>query len=255
MSKDDGRIFFYAIVGFFAGLFWFYKGFATLKRKRLIENTPTSKVRSIAMGLVEVYGKVVLYNDKSFAGPFSKKKCVYYKYTIEEYRSSGKSSRWVMIKKEDNAAPFYLQDDTGSVFVDARDAEVDIPSDFEWKSGMGNDPPANVMEFLNSKGIKHDSLFGFNKTMRFKEYIIEPDNMLYIMGTAKDNPYIEEGSAQTNEADIMIGKGKNNLYYIADKPEKNVLSKMGSDSMTGIYGGAALSIICLIIILAYLHAL
>jgi len=248
-------MFFSAIIGFFAGLWFFYKGFLKLRRKRLIENTPTSKVRSIAMGLVEVYGKVILYNEKSCISPFSKKKCIYYKYTIEEYRSSGKSSRWVLVEKEDNAAPFYLQDETGSVFVDARDAEVDIPKDFEWKSGMGQDPPNNVKEFLDSKGIKHEGFFGFNKTMRFREYIIQPDDMLYVMGTAKDNPYIKDGSAQTNEADIMIGKGENNIYYIADKPEKKVLQSMNSSCQLYVYGGALLSIGCMIIVLAYLKML
>lgn len=91
--------------------------------------------------------------------------------------------------------------------------------------------------------------------MRFREYVIQPDDMLYIMGTATDNPYVEEFSSQKNEADIMIKKGENKICYITKKPEKKMLEEMNSLCQVYIYGGALLSIICLIVILAYLHML
>src|SRR5579859_3611360 len=45
-----------AAVGAGAGLYLFYRGFCLLQRKRLILNTPASKIRSASMGLVEVNG-------------------------------------------------------------------------------------------------------------------------------------------------------------------------------------------------------
>lgn len=119
MPRPSGnKPFILAVMGFFAGVSSFYKGFLLLKKKRLIENTPTSKIRSIAMGLVEVYGKVVPYNENLLMSQFSKKKCVYYRYIVEELRG-GKSKNWETIQKSEEAVPFYLQDDTGSVLVDA----------------------------------------------------------------------------------------------------------------------------------------
>ena len=44
------------ILGACAGVYLFYHGFQLLVRKRLIENTPSSKIRSAAMGLVELSG-------------------------------------------------------------------------------------------------------------------------------------------------------------------------------------------------------
>ena len=42
-----------AALGACGGLYLFYRGFRILQRKRLIVNTPTSKIRSAALGLVE----------------------------------------------------------------------------------------------------------------------------------------------------------------------------------------------------------
>src|ERR1700686_5705425 len=53
-SKDDGSII--AAIGAFAGVYLFYRGFRLLQRKRLILNTPASRIRSASMGLVEING-------------------------------------------------------------------------------------------------------------------------------------------------------------------------------------------------------
>ena len=50
------------VLGAGLGVHLFYRGFRLLARKRLIMNTPTAKIRSAAMGLVEVSGLA--------AGPF-----------------------------------------------------------------------------------------------------------------------------------------------------------------------------------------
>ncbi|MDD5086676.1 MAG: hypothetical protein PHV16_02895, partial [Candidatus Nanoarchaeia archaeon] len=64
-------------LGFFAaGVFLFWEGIKTLKHKRLIENIPTSKIRSLAMGLVEIYGEVVPAYKEVLKSPFSNKDCV-----------------------------------------------------------------------------------------------------------------------------------------------------------------------------------
>ena len=59
---SDNELFIYATIGFFVGIYFFFKGFKWLKQKKTIENIPTSKIRSIAMGLVEIFG-LELYLD------------------------------------------------------------------------------------------------------------------------------------------------------------------------------------------------
>ena len=109
------------------GFIIIYIGFRFFKTKHLIENTPTSKIRSLAMGFAEVAGTVLPFNERSvLISPFSNQKCVYYEYFIEEYRSSGKNSSWVTIRHEKEKRPFYIKDDTGKVLVDPTEAQIDL---------------------------------------------------------------------------------------------------------------------------------
>ena len=105
----EGDILFAAILGMGFGIFSFIVGLRKIFLKRMIENIPTSKARSVAMGLVEVYGEVVPI--KTLKSPFSSKDCVYYRYQVEELRSDGKHSHWATIRKEEKCVPFRLRGD------------------------------------------------------------------------------------------------------------------------------------------------
>lgn len=255
-GSAESKIFFLSVMGFFGGLYYFAKGLSWLKQKRLIENTPTSKIRSLAMGLVEIYGGVVPAEGKLLKSPFSVKDCVYCKYTIEEYRRSGKSSHWVTVKSDVEMAPFYLKDDTGSVMIDPKGVKPEIPMDFEFNSGWGKDPPESVKQFLKNNKMNFEDFLGFNKTMRYREYIIEPQNKLYVMGTAGNNPFVDLANLTENAAGIMIQKGTNDkTYYISDRQEKQILSGLQWKVLGGVYGGGALAVGCFAIILYYLNAI
>ncbi|MBS3097168.1 hypothetical protein J4209_00065 [Candidatus Woesearchaeota archaeon] len=250
----DVRILTYSLIGLGFGIYLFVSGFRWFREKRLIENMPTSKIRSIAMGMVEIFGEAFPQKGKALKSPFSNNDCVYYRYTIEEYRSSGKSSKWVIVKKGESRTYFYLKDETGSVLIDPKGAKIDIPKDFEFNSSLGKDPPDKIKSFLKSNGVGFEGLFGMNKTMRYIEHFIAPRDKVYIMGTAGDNPFVEEGSSQRNEMDIMMQKGKD-FYYISDKPEKDVLKLYGWWVIGGLFGGSALIVGCLFVIFAYIGIL
>ena len=75
---------------------------------------------------------------------------------------------------------------------------------------------------------------------------------MYILGTAGDNPFVEEATGKRNVDDIMIQKGNEKIYYLSDKSEKGLVSGLAWKAFGGIFGGAALSVVCLLIILFYL---
>jgi hypothetical protein len=215
------------------------------KDKRLIENIPTSKIRSIAMGLVEIYGEVVTSVDNILKSPFSQSDCVYYRYTIEELRSTGKSTHWATIRKGTNYVYFYLKDDTGMVLVDPQDAKIDIPADNVFKSSLGKDPSYMVQKFLEKERVKFEgSLLGINKTMRYSEFFIAPKDKLYIMGTAADNPFVKDASTFKGVEDVIIKKGKHEkIYYISDKSERMILSRLNRIVICGFVFGSLLIIL------------
>jgi len=151
---------------------------------------------------------------------------VYYHFTIEEYRSSGKNSQWVTIKNGEQRNLFYLKDDTGRILIDPTGAKIEAKMDFEYQSDLRKDPPEQVIRFLTANNLAHDGFFGLNKTMRYRETIIVPDDTLYIMGTAGENPFHKEVTAN-NVDSIVIQKGKyEKQYYISDKSEKQILKNL-----------------------------
>ena len=68
----------------------------TFKKARLYEDIPTSKMRSVAMGLVEVKGEVEV-GDQLNEEPIFNKPCVYYSIQIEK---RGRKNRYRSLYSE-----------------------------------------------------------------------------------------------------------------------------------------------------------
>lgn len=140
MAKDDLIV--ESIIGLGAGCWMFYSGFKGLRLKRLIEEIATSKVRSAAMGTVELAGIAVPVDP--LIDPLYKKPCVFYRIKVEEERGSGKNRRWVVVHTADSSnRPFWLQDDTGRALILPAGADTHFKTDLCAKTGLfGSDPDA-----------------------------------------------------------------------------------------------------------------
>ncbi|MFC1741113.1 GIDE domain-containing protein [Nanoarchaeota archaeon] len=242
----------YCIAGMGIGGFLFYKGFKWFKTKRMIENMPTSKIRGLAMGLVEIAGNVVPAKKTTLKSPLTGKSCVYYKYSVKEERGSGKHRYWYTLKAGTDMQEFFLKDSTGKVLVQPQKAQIDIPPDFKYQSRWRKDPPQVVQKFLKKNSLNFETFLGTNKNMRYYEYYIAPKDKLYILGHAGDNPHVEEATGQQNTEDIMIQKGDEGIYYISDSSEEGVLKKFKWKVIGGLFGGGALIVICLALFLLQL---
>jgi hypothetical protein len=248
---SDNQLLFFSLGGLCLGAYFFWKGFDWGKEARLIKNTPTSKIRSLAMGRVEVYGNIIPCKGKIFRSPFSNNECVWCKWTVEEYRKSGKHSNWMTLSSGILEDHFYLQDDTSMVLIDPKKAEVDIQRDSEFRSGTFNKTlPKEAVKFLKTHNVVTSGILGFNRTLRLRESFLSPDDKAYIMGTAADNPFVEDGSAKSNTEDIIIHKGQpKSFFYISDTSEKKIISRFFWKSFFGFVGGGALILLFLAIIL------
>lgn len=98
----------------------FYLGFQRLRLKRIIENTPTSKIRSIAMGFVEVHGTA--RRKYALVSPMTQIACIYYRLT--RYKRNHKNNWVVSSIISSGHVPFWLEDETGRISIDPRTAEV-----------------------------------------------------------------------------------------------------------------------------------
>ena len=185
-GSDGGWI--WALAGAAAGVYLFFRGFRMLQRKRLILNTPSSKIRSASMGLVEVSGLAV--GPYTMPAPITSLPCYYYRTMAWQWKQSGKNSEWVKVAEESLHLPFYLDDNTGRVLIDPRGAELDIHRDFheEYSNSLFSSKdfvPPNVSSFLSRHGVSTE------KKLKVEEYCIKPKNALFILGTLAENPGLE----------------------------------------------------------------
>jgi len=173
------------MVGAAAGVYLFYHGFQLLQRKRLIENTPTSKIRSAAMGLVELSG--LANGPYTMTAPITGVPCYLYRTMVWQWKRQGKGNTWVKVVDEGLHLPFFLDDGTARVLVNPQGAELEIHRDFQDEIGTaffstGLEAPTNVGNFLLMHGVSND------KKVKIEEYCIKPKNALFILGTLAENP-------------------------------------------------------------------
>lgn len=196
--SDENEDIVYAALGFGFGIWSFFHGFMRLRRKRLIQNTPTSTIRGLAMGLVEIYGKTSV--PHVLISPLAKAKCVLYKFTIEEHQGSGKSSRWVTIASGDSfASPFWVDDGTGKIMVFPKGAEMIWPRDYFFHNGLGKQVPAELISFLEGRGISWSSWFG-QKQLQFSEWYILDGQTAYVLGSAQKR---EENFVDSQKKELL----------------------------------------------------
>ena len=192
VSTSTGPIWFWPVAAACAGLYLFYSGFRLLQRKRLILNTPQSKIRSAAMGLVEVSGLAA--GPYSLRSPVTSRSCYYYRTMVWQWERQGRNNTWVKKVDESLHVPFYLDDNTGRVLVNPQGADLDIHCDFKEEFGQSifsrQMVPDNITNFLLMHNV--DS----SKKVKIEEYCLKPKNALFVLGTLAHNPGLEvTGSA------------------------------------------------------------
>lgn len=123
MTQQHFFLFGLAIGGF--ALCCFYLIWRNFTRARLIDDTPTARLRSAPQGYIELQGQARCLPDKPVFAPLTGSACVWYRFRIEREESSRRSgSRWSEVEAGRSEVPFVLQDTTGECLVDPRHAEV-----------------------------------------------------------------------------------------------------------------------------------
>src|SRR5262249_11698918 len=128
-STTEGHVVFWALIGSVLGPILFYRGFQMLQYKRLIIDTPSSKIRSASMGLVELTG--MPNGPKTITAPLSGQACYYYRVCAWQREQDGNRSRKQKVADESLYVPFFLADSTAEVLVDLQDADLDLHCSFK----------------------------------------------------------------------------------------------------------------------------
>ncbi|NLY58129.1 MAG: hypothetical protein GX071_06335 [Gammaproteobacteria bacterium] len=155
-------------------LWLLYRTFSRLRRARWVEDTPTSLIRSAAQGLVELNGWADAGGHQPLLSPLAGQTCLWYRFTVEEYRGDGRNRRWQVVERGQSDRPFVLRDATGECWIMPKGAEIHPRSRRRWE-GKRRWPlaPSKQTRLLGS-------LLG--RRYRYTEEYLQQEDLLYALG-------------------------------------------------------------------------
>jgi hypothetical protein len=280
MSSHSTNLDIAAAVGFGAGLFWFFKGFRVYRKYRVLADTPEIPIRSMAMGLVKIHGQAK--GQQTILSPVTKTPCFFYKVDIERWVTGTNGGRWSHAATEARGVRFYLEDASGKVLVDAHGAEYDLIQTAKRETGRGvgaslvrlfvgtrdRVSESDLLNYAESVVSTADAPFSFDAggllsglgrgslglgmgsggRYRLSEYCIVPKHWYDVTGTCVENPNPRDEHDRN-----MIMKGQNEpTFLISWRSEKEIERTLRNRAALHIFGGAAVSVACLAILLFWL---
>ncbi len=246
-SRTPDHPFLYLVAGTLGGFWLFADGWWLRQRKRLIESIPTSTIRSLALGLVEISGRAQP-EEQVLSSPFSGFPCVFYTYTVEERVGSGKHTRWETIAKGTSEQPFFISDTTGRVLVVPLDAELILQDERTVRNDWLGALSPTTIAGLSRLGISTERWLG-NKILRCRESFILPEVQVYVLGTA--HAHLGATECVENAARRYIGSNRDSEFIISDRSEKDLLSHLRWQVWAYGAGGLALTASCLLVFAKY----
>lgn len=163
------------------------------RRRRLIDNLPTSKTSGVFIGLVEVKGTAEA--ERPLTSHLAGCACVHYRWTVEEHWSrtvtetytdskgnrrtrTRRESGWRTVAQGGEQIPFYLKDDCGVVLVRPEGAKIEPATVFHEVCGR-SDP------LYYGKGPA-TAIMHSDHRRRFVERAVPLHAPLYVIGRARE---------------------------------------------------------------------
>lgn len=200
--------------------------FLNLRKKRIIDDLPTSRTQGVFIGLAELKGTAE--TDSPLTSYLSSTRCVYFSWQVEEHwqrivhetyrdaqghthsRTRTKSG-WTRVDGGSQSEPFYLKDDTGIIRIVPDRAKIQDNSVFN-QTVNPSDP------LYYNKGPA-GAIANSTHRRRFQETAIPLHTMLYVMGQAHERQDVVA-------AEIGYDKAAS-LFLISTRSEKQISSGYG----------------------------
>jgi hypothetical protein len=243
----------------FAGPILFLRGLGNFRTCRLIENTPTARIRSMAMGLVELNGKVE--GRSTMIAPFSGRVCAHWEVDIAS--RGRRKDGWSIIHRNQSGNPFYVEDDTGLalVFPEGATCKVRYGSEEECS---GLNLPEVYADYLRENPGAVGPLRRLGE-LRFRERTLEDGMQVYVLGTAMPRSraiVVSDGEAlaatgtdglgdrqraeRDQAASAVIRRGENETtFIISQESERELAFGLRTKAVAMIWGGPLLALVSL----------
>ena len=243
-----------------AGPVLFVRGFRALRVRQLVAETPLTRVRSLAMGFVELQGAVE--PRSRVAAPFSGRPCAYWEVEVQVQRSRSREGppSWATVHRARSGHPFYLRDDTGAVLVYPQGMECRTNFAVEEQTWGGGVPEPYASWMADEKlGMRHLWVLG---PMRFRERTLEPGQAVFLLGrafpraqalavTQDETPLAATGTdggaaagrlAEPPIAGVVRRGERDPIFMISQESQKQVAFEYGLKAFVSVFGGPAMTL-------------
>lgn len=194
----------------FVGAVLFVQGFRRLKHARLLEDLPTSRIRSAAQGYVEFHGHSRLLPGPPIVAPLSSERCCWWWFQIEQRQKDQKGrTRWVTIEKKVSDELFLLDDGTGECVVDPVGARV-IPSlSRRWR---GRQP--------RPLGVPKKTSWLDSGDYRYSERLVRYGDWLYAIGSFNTQTALRHDD-ETRDVSALLAEWKRDKRMLLHRFDTN----------------------------------
>jgi hypothetical protein len=243
MNFEPGFLIIGGVLLLIGGCFFLWARSNIKKVKRIVD-TPTTPVRNVQEGFVEVKGKVKC-GGTALESPLSKKRCVYYRFHVQEHVQRGKNSYWKTVIDDKQDAGLLVEDASqASIKVNLTKADLILKPDNRARSAMFKDAAPELEATLKERYGRSSQGFIFNKTMQYTETMLEEGDEIYVLGTA-----VRIGN------DVVIDKA-NDLFIVSDETEEQLTKKFNTRKIvalvfTSIFGLAGVGAASMSVLFRY----
>ncbi|MBS2212297.1 hypothetical protein KEM09_12850 [Carboxylicivirga mesophila] len=178
----ENPVFIIFVVGFIVVIVLasFFNKKALIKRK--LKKAVLKHLSDFRDGDVAKVVGTVEFADEALVAPLSNRKCAYYHVLVEQKVSSGKSSHWKKLIEEEVTGKFVIRDGADYACIGRGQLKSYIVQDRNFSSGFMNDASEQLEWYLNHKGYESENMLGFNKTLRYREGILEEGEEIAVLG-------------------------------------------------------------------------
>jgi hypothetical protein len=175
--------------GLALGAWLFRGGLAGLRDALSVANTPTARVSSAAMGLVEIEGRTRTAAPSPAA--VTGRPSVWWDVAVDAWsRDSDGGGGWQQLAARHGGTMDVLEvaDQTGRVVVWLKDADLILTADV-WETGKDVAPPAPGVAFMDDLGFPWHG----GQRLRVRETRLEVDAAVYVLGTLDERRNVTDG--------------------------------------------------------------
>ena len=202
-------------IAFFIGYYFSTK--AVIKRK--LKKSEFKKIADFKNGEVAKIVGAVEFVGKPLYSPLSNRECAHYYVHIEEEVSSGKSSKWETLIEEEISSKFLIKEEEHFAIINDSKLKSYIVQDVKFSSGFWTDATENLEAYLKSKGEESEGFLGMNRTLRYKEGVLERGEKIAVLGRGEWKEPGQLDLPEKYEKVLEIKSSSEEAIYLSDDPD------------------------------------